>query len=33
LERGLVVSSKLIRRIMREQGLSGLPITKKGKPT
>ena len=30
-ERGLVVNRKLIRRIMREQGLSGLPQQKKGR--
>jgi transposase InsO family protein len=30
-ERGLVVNPKLIRRIMHEQGLSGLPTRKKGK--
>ncbi len=30
-ERGLVVNCKLIRRIMREQGLSGLPQQKKGR--
>ena len=30
-ERGLVVNPKLIRRIMHEHGLSGLPTKKKGK--
>jgi putative transposase len=30
-DRGLVVNRKLIRRIMREHGLSGLPIRKKGR--
>ncbi len=31
IERGLIVNPKLIRRIMREQGLTGLPTRKKGK--
>ena len=30
-ERGLIVNRKLIRRIMNEQGLSGLPMKKKGR--
>jgi putative transposase len=30
-ERGLFVNRKLIRRIMNEQGLSGLPQQKKGR--
>jgi transposase InsO family protein len=30
-ERGLVVNPKLIRRVMHEQGLTGLPTRKKGK--
>ena len=30
-ERGLIVNSKLVRRIMKEQGLSGLPQQKKGR--
>ena len=30
-ERGLIVNRKLIRRIMKEQGLSGLPLQKKGR--
>ncbi len=30
-ERGLIVNSKLIRRIMAERGLSGLPTRKKGR--
>jgi putative transposase len=30
-ERGLIVNPKLIRRIMHEQGISGLPSRKKGK--
>ena len=30
-ERGLIVNRKLVRRIMKEQGLSGLPQQKKGR--